>query len=111
MANVLTIFDNVGPLPLNANLKVETNAPALLMISGSVWTKTQNSNIGIQLLIDGNVVAGAGIFCNPTSQHMAVVTAYVPVQLSISTHKFTLQVSNGQTISDLNDTYNVCLLY
>ncbi|HYN85740.1 MAG TPA: hypothetical protein VER32_10820 [Pyrinomonadaceae bacterium] len=111
MANVLTIFDQVGPLPLNATLDVRSDGPALLMISGSVWTETQNSNIGITLLIDGKAVAGAGIFCNPTTQHVAVVTAYVPVQLTFGSHTFTLQASSTSTVSDFNDTYNVCLLY
>jgi len=111
MANVLTIFAQNGPLPLTATRDVKSNGPALLMISGSVWTQTVDSKIGITLLIDGKEAGSAYVFCNPKTQHMPVVTAYVPVQLSIGPHKFALQISGTPTISDVNDFYNVCMLY
>ena len=78
MADLTQIFAANGPLPLKTSVDIQSNMPAVVTLAGSVWANTSNQQIGIALLIDGEVAASATIFANPASQHMAVV----PVETS-----------------------------
>jgi hypothetical protein len=111
MANVLPIIHKQGPLPLSATVEVVSDGAVALMFSGSVWTGTPDSLIGIKVLLDGVQVATASIFANPKSTHMAVVSSVIPIKTRIGPHKFEIVALNGATISDFNDTYSLTLLY
>jgi hypothetical protein len=67
--------------------------------------------IEVDLLVDGEAVAWAALFCNAPSQHMALVSVPMPYTLSIGEHTFTLQAGNSETVSDFNDFFYVTLLY
>jgi hypothetical protein len=110
--SILSIANQApGPLPIKATFKSPTDGSASLMLAGSVWSGTANQKIGIQIALDGKVIGTASIFSNGTSTHRAVVPTYVPVQLTIGSHTIELTVLNSVTISDLNDFFDVSLLY
>ena len=111
MADVTQIFAGPGPLPLKTSVDIQSNMPAVITLAGSVWTKTANQQIGIALLIDGEVAASATIFANPASQHLAVVPVEFAYTFTIGTHEFALNPWNNATTSDLNDFYCVTVQY
>ena len=111
MADLTQIFAGPGPLPLKTSVDIQSNMPAVITLAGSVWTKTANQQIGIALLIDGEVAASATIFANPASQHMAVVPVEFAYTFEIGTHEFVLNPWNNATTSDKNDSYCVTVQY
>jgi hypothetical protein len=109
---VQILLSQQGPLPITVNFKAMSDAPVTLEVSGSIWTQSANSMIGIQIAIDGTAVGKAQIFSNGASTHRAVVPAYIPLQLPFGQHSITLSAVPGSTtVSDLNDGYTAVLHY
>jgi len=101
-----------GPLPLSANFNAPSDAPMYLEVTGSVWTQTANSMIGIAIQLDGQVIGTAQIFSNANATHRAVVPTYIKVQLTQGSHTLALSaISGSTTVSDLNDFYTAVLHY
>ena len=100
-----------GPLPLKASFDAPSDAPTYFTLSGSVWSTTANQMIGVTLELDGKPIGSAEIFSNTVSVHRAVVPVQITAKLSIGPHTITLVPLNGVTISDLNDFFNVSLIY
>ena len=111
MADAIQVVGQKGPLPITTTFQVENDGPTLILLAASAWTQTENVNIGVDLLVDGVAVAWAALFCNPTNQHMALVSVPMPYTFTIGEHTFTLQADNPETVSDSNDFYYVTLLY
>jgi hypothetical protein len=111
MADAIQVIGQKGPLPITTTFQVENDGPTLILLACSAWTQTGNVMIEVDLLVDGEAVAWAGLFCNPTGQHMALVSVPMPYTFSIGEHTFTLQAGNAETVSDINDFYYVTLLY
>lgn len=111
MADALQVISQKGPLPITQTVQIENDGPTVILLSASAWTQTENSMIGVELLVDGVEVAWATLFSNPTTQHMALVSPAVPYTFTIGEHTFTLQATTPETVSDSNDTYYVTLLY
>ena len=109
---IQVILSKVGPLPLTATFDAPGDAPMYLEVNGSVYTSTANQLIGIAVQLDSKPVGTAAqIWSNGTNTHRAVVPTYIPVQLQFGTHKLVLTAANGQTNSDLNDSFTVVLHY
>ena len=111
MADLTQIFAANGPLPLKTSVDIQSNMPAAATLAGSVWSNAAQQQIGIALLIDGEVAASATIFANPASQHMAVVPVEFAYTFTIGTHDFVLNPWNNATTSDKNDFYCVTVQY
>ena len=111
MADAIQVIGQNGPLPITTTFQVENDDPTLILLSCSAWTQTADVMIEVDLLVDGEAVAKASLFCNPTAQHMTLVSAPTPYSFSIGEHTFTLQAGNANTVSDFNDFYYVTLLY
>ena len=111
MADVTQIFSQTGPLPLKTSVQIQSNAPCVVTVAGSVWANASQQMIGIALLIDGEVVGIASVFANPASQHMSVVPIEFPYTFEIGPHDFTLNPLNNATTSDKNDNYCVTVQY
>jgi hypothetical protein len=105
------LINQQGALPINANFNSPGDMSMYLEVNGSVWTQTENSMIGIQISIDGNVVGTAHIFSNGNATHRAVVPAYIAVQLSQGQHTISLAAAPGTTVSDSNDYFTAVLHY
>ena len=111
MADLTQIFAANGPLPLKTSVDIQSNMPAVVTLAGSVWSNAANQQIGIALLIDGEVVAMATIFANPASTHLSVVPLEFPYTFEIGPHDFGLNPLNNATTSDKNDFYCVTVQY
>lgn len=108
---IQTIINQSGPLPITATFASPTNAPATIFISGSVWSQTTDTMIGIAILLDGQQIGTAQIFSNGNTTHRAVVPVFIPVDLAFGAHTLELTTTNGNTVSDVNDPYNAVLIY
>lgn len=120
MAAPDNIISAAGPLPLSADVQTGSVGPATLTVAGSVWSQTANTLIGIEVFFDGTAIGASTIYSNGTEEHRATV----PVHLEITLDKpFTgvppttppvytveLRPLNGQTVSDLNDNFQVTLI-
>jgi hypothetical protein len=111
MADVQMIIATDGPLPVEMTTTIESDAEVALTLSGSVWSSTPDSEIGITLEIDGETVTGARIFSNGPSTHRAVVPITVPYTFTIGEHTFRLLPATEQTTSDSNDYFYLTVLY
>ena len=111
MADLTQIFAQPGPLPLKTSVNIQSNMPAVVTLAGSVWSNAAQQQIGIALLIDGEVAASATIFANPASQHMSVVPVEFAYTFEIGQHEFVLNPWNNATTSDKNDFYCVTVQY
>jgi hypothetical protein len=105
------IISQAGPLPISTQFQAPTDGPADLFVAGSVWTKQANNMLAITVLLDGQKVAVAPIYANPTATHLSVVPSIVPVTLTQGNHTLQLVAGTSATISDSNDFYTVVLMY
>ena len=105
------IISQTGPLPITMTFQAPSDAPLVLVVSGSVWSASANAAIGINVALDGQSVGAAHIFSNGPSTHRAVVPAYIPAQLKHGQHTLALTALTGATLSDVNDFYTAVLEY
>ena len=107
---IIIISQKPGPLspPISVSFAAQSG-PFVLMVSGSVWTKTATSMIGIQISLDGDVLGAAQIYANTAYNHMNVVPAAFGVKLTQGSHTVQLSPANSATASDDNDFYTVVL--
>jgi hypothetical protein len=108
----MTLMHQVqGALPHSVTFTAPSDGPACFVLSGSVWATAANQMIGITLELDGVAIGNAQIFSNAASTHRAVVPTYIPVKLTFAQHTITVVALNASTVSDVNDWFNVTLLY
>jgi len=109
---IQVIASQKGPLPISAAFKAPSDAPMYLEVSGSVWTETANSMIGIEVHVDNQLIGFAQIYSNANETHRAVVPAYLPIELPEGKHTLVLKTVGGsKTVSDSNDFYVAVLHY
>jgi hypothetical protein len=116
MAQIQEIIAQAGPLPINATATISTDGPTMVTVAGSVWTTQANAMIGVQLAIDGQVVAKAQIYSNGPDTHRAVVPVTISYTFPMGSqgpepHEFALTPLTSQTTSDFNDFFTVSVLY
>jgi hypothetical protein len=108
--SVQIIISQAGPLPISATFNAPSDAPIVLEVTGSVWSEYANLMVGIGIDLDGNQIGTAQIFANPSTTHMAVVPAYITIQIADEgQHTINLFRISGETESDTNDFYNAVL--
>ncbi|TML59981.1 MAG: hypothetical protein E6G22_11965 [Actinobacteria bacterium] len=114
MAQLLQVIAQKGPLPIKTAVKIETDAPTVVTLAGSVWSPNQDQQIGIVLSIDGNPVQDTWIFANPSATHLAVVPVTFPYTFTWTQdqeHVFELDYLTKSTTSDFNDLFVVTVQY
>jgi hypothetical protein len=111
MATMSLIHQVQGPLPHSVTFSAPSDGPACFVLSGSVWARVADQMIGITLELDGVAIGTAQIFSNGTATHRAVVPSYIPVTLTYGKHTISVLPLNAATVNDVNDWFNVVLLY
>lgn len=118
MSDRQILISQAGPLPLEASLMTGSAGPATLFVSGSVWTEEASGDIGVAVMMDGNKVGEATIWSNSPSEHRAVVPVFVnvsfdkewPSETQPPTYEFELVPLNAQTVSDVNDRFQLSVV-
>ena len=109
--SIQVIVSQNGPLPISQTFSAPSDAPIMLEVNGSVWSSVAGLMVGIGIDLDGTTIGAAQIFANANAMHLAVVPAYIPVQLSQGEHTLYLYLLSGETQGDSNDFYNAVLHY
>ena len=114
MAELVQALSAQGPLPIKQTATIETDAPTVVTLAGSVWAADQDYMIGVVLFIDGQQVEVGQIFANAMSTHLA----FVPVTFSYTfadtpsqEHVFELGKLTGETMADENDHFLITVQY
>jgi hypothetical protein len=107
---VLPIINQVGPLPLKAQFNAPLDGPALLVVTGSLWSQTANTLLTMSVAVDGTQIATAQIWSNGVSTHRAFPALFVGFNLTYGQHVLTL-TPGANVISDQNDFFNASLIF
>lgn len=110
MALVQTLISGAGPLPLSQTFNAEGDGDVVFYLSGSAWSQTPGG-LGIQLMLDGQLLGVAEVMTNEGVSHKALVPVFLPTTLTAGSHTVTLEAANSTTISDYNDNFQVVLIY
>jgi hypothetical protein len=108
---VLSIINQVGPLPIAATFTAPLDGPALLVVTGSLWGTAANVPLRMNVLLDGKVVGTAQIFSNGSTTHRVLPTLFLGIPLTFGSHTLQLTMSGPSVTSDLNDSFAAALLY
>ena len=106
-----TVISNNGPLPITGTFNAESNLPLVIVVSGSAWSNAPGQWVGVQVILDGSVIAEANVFCNEASSHRALITTFIPTTVQFGQHTIELQAINASTMCDINDFLNVYVMY
>jgi hypothetical protein len=108
----MVLVDQTGPLPISINFKAPMDGPADLFISGSAFSETENSMIGIKVTLDGKALPSvARIYSNYTGQHYATVPIIIPLQMTFGAHTLVLSPATPETMTRNNDYFMAALMY
>lgn len=112
---VVDLINQVGPLPIKVAFSVPqdvpVDGPGVLVATGSGWSNTANVLIGFVVTIDDDLVAEATVFSNGPSTHRPMSPRIVATQLSAGPHRCVVAAANADTITDLNDSFAVQVLF
>jgi hypothetical protein len=108
----LVILDTAGPLPTAVKFNSPLEGPATFVLTATARTDSAAILTGVSLSLDGNVIGTAMCWANQNNNHMAMRTTFIPVEyLSYDTHTIELTNAYSGTITDVNDYFQVTLLY
>lgn len=111
MATAQTLISGVGPLPLSKKFTAEGDGDVLIFVSGSAWSGNTDQLIGMNVLLDGQAIWSSTVWTNESSSHKALVPVFIPTSLSFGDHILELEVVDNNTNTDINDNFNVTLIY
>lgn len=113
MPNSLIIFDGAGPLPQSVTFNAPSDGPVTFVLSGTARTESAALLTGINLSLDGNVIGNTAMcWANQNNNHIAMRPTFIPFDgLTFGEH--TIEINNAYTgtITDVNDYFQVVLLY
>lgn len=113
MANALVIYDGPGPLPVSATFQAPSDGSVIFVLSGTARTSSAAILLGIYLNLDGNSIGNASLcWFNQNDVHMALRPTFIPYSgLSFGEHTITIEPADSATITDVNDYFQVTLIY
>lgn len=109
----LIIYDGAGPLPVSANFNSPLEGPAVFVLTGTARTQSAAVLTGINLVLDGNDVGSPAMcWANQNNNHIAMRPTFIVIDnLSYGAHTIEITNAYGSTITDVNDYFQVTLLY
>ena len=108
---VLSIINQVGPLPITATFTAPLDGPALLVVTSSLWATAANVLVRMNVVLDGAVVGTAQVFSNGPATHRVLPTLFLGVPLTFGPHTLQLTIAGPPATADLNDFFTAALLY
>jgi len=104
------VLQNIqGPLPVNGNFQSNVAGPVLLIVSGSGFSATPSTAIGLSIAVDGTIRGISQFFANAASTHQTFPSTFLVLRLPPGPHKVTI-AALANTSTDANDHYNVVTL-
>jgi hypothetical protein len=108
---VLQIINQAGPLPIKASFNAPLDGPALMVVTGSLWSTAPNVMMQLNVALDGTQIATGQLFSNAPSTHRALPTLFINVNLTYGQHTLMLTLAGSSVTSDLNDPFAASILY
>lgn len=108
----LVIYDGPGPLPVSADFDSPTDGGVVFVLTATARTESAAILTGVELSIDENPVGTAMCWANQNNNHMAMRSTFIPYSgLTIGQHSIQLNNAYAGTITDVNDYFQVTMLY
>ncbi len=102
----LVAINSVGPLPRTSAAFTTYGGTLRIQYSGSGYSSTPSTLIGMTVKIDGVAFDQTGIFANQSGMHLAFVSKeWVLTGIPAGSHTITLQAMTG-TFTDSGDIFN-----
>lgn len=113
MANALIIYEGSGPLPAAATFQAPSDGDVVFVLTGTTRTQSAAILTGINLTLDGAQIGSPAVcWANQNDSHMAMRPTFIPYEdLSFGEHKIVINNAFSGTITDVNDYFQVVLLY
>jgi hypothetical protein len=105
-----TLINAPGPLPITSPFTAEGEGPVIFFVAGSAWANDAGTKIGVNVLLDGELLGVSVAYTNEGWSHKTLVPIFLPAKLTQGDHKLTLEAFSG-TNTDVNDQFNVTLFY
>lgn len=102
-------INSTGPLPLSSAAFTSSGGTLRLQYSGSGYSATPSTLIGMTVKLDGSAIDQTGIFANQSGMHLAFVSKeWVLTGIPAGSHTVTLEPMAG-TFTDGGDIFNVTI--
>lgn len=112
MVNAEVLLDEYGPLPVSANFQAPADGSVMFVLSGTAWTQRAPTLTEVNLLLDGQSIGSAMCYANQNASHQALrITFIIFPNLTQGNHLLQIVPANGGTVTDVNDYFQVTILY
>ena len=108
---VLQVINQTGPLPLKTQFQAPLDGPALLVVTGTLWSTVANTLVQLTVALDGAPIATGQLWSNGASTHRALPTLFINLILTYGQHVLSLSQGGSGVTSDVNDFFNASILY
>ena len=106
------LLQQAGPLPIQVQFESPVSyGDVVFCVSATAWSTNTNTPIGVTVYLDGDPIGTVDLFSNQPSEHRTLPLEFIPAKLPYGTRTLALGASTGETVSDANDRYSVCLIY
>jgi hypothetical protein len=113
MINAEVLMDAIGPLPQSISFQAPADGSVMFVLTGTAYTQSASTTIGIMLMLDGvQIGASAMLYANINNNHMAMRPSFVEfADLTVGEHILEVVAYGSQTVTDINDHFQVTLFY
>lgn len=113
MVNSMVLLDENGTLPVSAKFTAPADGSVMFVLSGTAYTKNAPAMLGINLFLDGAEIGKpALLFANQNLNHMVLRTTYILYEnLTPGDHLIQIEATYANTVTDVNDYFQVTILY
>jgi len=113
MINAEVLMDAIGPLPQSVTFQAPSEGSVMFVLTGTAYTQNAGNTIGIMLMLDGVQIGAASMcYANTINNHAAMRPTFVEFDnLTFGGHTLEVLAYGNQTITDLNDHFQVTLFY
>jgi hypothetical protein len=105
MWRLTSVITGAGPLPRSGNF-TSGGGTLMIFVSGSGYSPSAGALIGMDVVLDGNLIDSCLIFANPAVTHLAFVPATIRAGAAPGAHTIKL-VPRAGTTTDNTDFFRV----
>ncbi|HEX8391652.1 MAG TPA: hypothetical protein VF665_04765 [Longimicrobium sp.] len=105
------VLSQAGPLPIKTTVMWPSSETVMVALSGSAWSPSANSTVSVKLSIHATTIGTVQMYANVNGTHMAFPTGFFAVNGEIGETTLEITANNATTLTDLNDTFTVALIF
>lgn len=104
------IIDQAGPLPIKTTVQWPSSNTVVVAVSGSAYAQKAATLLTVKLSI-GDTTETLQVYANQASMHLALPTGFFSRTGLFGPTTVTLSAGDGNTFTDVNDHFQVALIY